>query len=93
VSRVGRPRTDRIAVVERVADVVLADPDASLADCCLAVGARRSDVRRARNLVRRVLGLPPGTPGRPKRVLKTQSGIQGSTPRASRCSRAREVGS
>jgi hypothetical protein len=93
VSRVGRPRTDRIAIVERVADVVLVNPDASLDECCAAVRARRCDVRRARNLARRLLGLPPGTPGRPKRVLNPESAIYGSGVETSRRDlyRGREV--
>lgn len=51
----GRPRSDRIGLVERVAAALKAHPDASANEVVRMVAARRSDVLRAVRLVRSLL--------------------------------------
>jgi hypothetical protein len=52
--RRGRPRSDTLGLVERVAACLLEDPERSANEVHLEVGGRRNDVLRAVKIVRRV---------------------------------------
>jgi hypothetical protein len=77
MSRRGRPRSDRLALVERVAGILLAEPDLSANAVQTRVRARRRDVLRAVRALR-AGEMPRERPaGRATRFPKTESGNSG----------------
>jgi hypothetical protein len=48
----GRPRTDRLTTVERVAELLAAEPDLSANAVAVRLGVRRQDAQRAVRLLR-----------------------------------------
>jgi hypothetical protein len=62
--RSGRPRADRLALVEKVAALLLADPTLSANAVAAAVRARRAEALRAVRAIRPFLSDPLG-PGKP----------------------------
>ena len=71
MSRRGRPRSDRLALVERIIDALVNDPElaAHARDLGVTVNGRESDVRRVVAALRKLGGieLPAPTMGRPKK--------------------------
>jgi hypothetical protein len=85
MSRVGRPRTDRFEVLERIVAVLVVEPELAARPGLLRerVEAREADVRRALRCLRALSGieLPDARIGRPQKsgpnppddVLRTKS--------------------
>jgi hypothetical protein len=59
VTRRGRPRTDRLALLERVVRLLLDDPTLSANEMQVIVGARRGDVLRVVKSARALLEANP----------------------------------
>jgi hypothetical protein len=80
---VSRPRTDRLELVERVAQVLRAEPDATANTVHGRVGGRRHDVLRAVRVLRAV-GTPPERPeGRDRWFPLDESGQREPSPHLS----------
>jgi hypothetical protein len=60
VSRRGRPRVDRLRLLERIAPLLAGDPSLSANRVQAVVGGRRADVLRIVAALR--AALPPGAP-------------------------------
>jgi hypothetical protein len=71
MSRRGRPRSDRLDLVERIVDALLAEPELAAHPGLLRerVEAREADVRRALRCLRKISGvqLPEAKRGRRKK--------------------------
>jgi len=75
VSHVGRPRTDRLALLERAVEHLRTNPNLGPDGLQLALRARRRDVRRIYLALERMQGiqLPDRLPGRPKNRVPNPS--------------------
>ncbi len=69
--RRGRPRSDRLALIERIVDALVAEPELAAHPGLLRerVHAREADVRRALRCLRKISGtqLPEAKRGRPEK--------------------------
>jgi hypothetical protein len=75
--RRGRPRGDRLDLLERIAPLLVEDPGLSANEVQLAVGGRRADVLRCVRIVRETLRADQRPSAPPSRFPKGQSGLSG----------------
>ena len=78
MSRRGRPHSDRLDLVERIVDVLVAEPELAERPGLLRerVNARDDDVRRALSCLRKLSGieLPAARRGRPQKAVPYSRG-------------------